>query len=156
MKAIAKEPAGMAITEPTDEHATPAEPTDEAGIPIIDGSMETWMFVKTQFDFYCTFRRLVNISGTRHAEVDYASYGGCNTPRLKRYVRTDLDFRVLEKCQPGDLLHCRWLLDKPYVFADQQHTRYRKLTAREWDDLAVTNGTRYKRDLPSDYNRLVE
>lgn len=130
--------------------STPVQ-KDEQGIDIINGRLETWNFVDTQFSFFGRFRRLVNIAGTRYAEVDHSV--SSNGDRKVKYVRLT-EFSALEHCKPGDDLHCRWILHKPYIFAAN---RGKPISQKEWEKISFNPDVKnVPPNYPYDYNRLME
>ncbi|MGB8219245.1 MAG: hypothetical protein WCE46_02545 [Methanoregula sp.] len=143
-----------ATTETTESKT---EQTDENGIAILTGVMDSWNFVNTSVghEFFAKFRRLVNIEGNRYAEVDYRTSGGNQPPVGIRYVRLT-EFAALTKCQPGDDLNCRWLHGVPFVFAHRTSDRGRPLTIDEWDKLSFRQGDKSLVMFPEMYHRLVE
>ncbi len=146
------------MTETTEKNQTTIVQKDEYGIEIVTDfpeplspgvkGYETWAFLDTSQDFFARFRRLVNVNGTHYAEVDFSHFS--NNPRKVRWVRLT-EFAALKKCQPGDDLHCIWLLGKPYVLAERSSERSRTLTHKEWDEMC--NNRHF---YPEFHNRLVE
>lgn len=143
------------MTETATEQTQPVSvQKDENGIDIVKGPLESWNFIPDNHDdFLAKFLRVVSIEGTQYAEVEVSDQvkGG----QVIRYCRL-LYYPGFTKCETGTPVHCRRILGKRYIFAEQSCKCGRILSQDEWTRISTSPNCRTPLRYPDTHIRLLE
>jgi len=137
-----------------DSSCPTANPKDENRIEIVKGPLESWHFIPDNHDdFLAQFLRVASLEGTQHAEVEVGD--PVKGDPVIRYCRL-LYYPGFIKCEPGSHVHCRRILGKRYIFAEQSCKCGRILSQEEWTRISFSPDCRLPLGYPHTHIRLLE